>query len=42
MNDLAWIRDSYADVSTDPLFLPFLSFYLGREGVTKQAQRLSY
>lgn len=34
IDDFSGIRDTYPETKEDPLFLPFLLFYLGREGAT--------
>jgi len=34
VDDLSTLKDTYLEVRQDPLFLPFLLFHLGREGVT--------
>lgn len=34
IDNLRIVRDMYPAVGTDPLFLPLLAFYLGREGLT--------
>ena len=34
IDDFSALKDIYTDVREDPIFLPFLLFYLGREGVT--------
>jgi len=34
IDDFRSMRETYLDIRDDPLFLPFLTFYLGHEGVT--------